>query len=45
MWVLSLGWEDPLKEGMATHTNILTGESHGERDLAGYVHGVAQSQT
>ena len=22
-WVLSLGWEDPLKEGMATHCNIL----------------------
>jgi len=23
MWVQSLGWEDPLKEGMATHTRIL----------------------
>ena len=23
MWVLSLGWEDPLEEGMATHFNIL----------------------
>ena len=23
MWVQSLGWEDPLKEGMATHCNIL----------------------
>ena len=22
-WVLSLGWEDPLEEGMATHSNIL----------------------
>ena len=22
-WVLSLGWEDPLKEGMATHSSIL----------------------
>ena len=22
-WVRSLGWEDPLKEGMATHFNIL----------------------
>ena len=21
-WVLSLGWEDPLEEGMATHSNI-----------------------
>ena len=24
MWVQSLGWEDPLKEEMATHTSILT---------------------
>ena len=23
-WVQSLGWEDPLKEGMATHSSILT---------------------
>ena len=23
MWVLSLGGEDPLKEGMATHSSIL----------------------
>ena len=23
-WVQSLGWEDPLEEGMATHSNILT---------------------
>ena len=23
-WVRSLGWEDPLEEGMATHSNILT---------------------
>ena len=22
-WVQSLGWEDPLEEGIATHTNIL----------------------
>ena len=22
-WVLSLGWEDPLKEEMATHSSIL----------------------
>ena len=22
-WVLSLGWEDLLKEGMATHSSIL----------------------
>ena len=23
MWVGSLGWEDPLEEGMATHASIL----------------------
>ena len=22
MWVQSLGWEDPLEEGMATHSGI-----------------------
>ena len=24
MWFGSLGWEDPLEEGMATHFSILT---------------------
>ena len=23
MWVQSLGWEDPLEEGMATHSSVL----------------------
>ena len=23
MWVRFLGWEDPLEEGMATHSNML----------------------
>ena len=36
MWVQSLGQEDPLEEGMATHSSILPGESHGQRSLAGY---------
>ena len=26
MWVLSLGWEDPLEEEMATHSSILAWE-------------------
>ena len=26
-WVQSLGWEDPLEEGTATHTSILAGKS------------------
>ena len=48
MWeirVQSLGWEDPLEKGIATHSSILAGEFHGQRRLAGYtVHGVAKSQ-
>jgi len=36
MWVLSLSWEDPLEEGMETHSSILAGESHGWRSVAGY---------
>ena len=28
-WVQSLGWEDPLEKGRATHSNILPGEFHG----------------
>ena len=27
MWVGPLGWEDPLEEGMATHSSILAWES------------------
>ena len=26
MWLLSLGWEDPLEEEMATHSSILAWE-------------------
>ena len=35
-WVRSLSWEDPLEEGMVTHSSILAGEFHGQRSLAGY---------
>ena len=35
-WVRSLGPEDPLEEKMTTHSNILPGESHGQRNLMGY---------
>ena len=31
-----LGWEDPLEEGVATHSSVLPGESHGQRNLVGY---------
>ena len=35
MRVPSLGGEDPLEEGMAPPPVLLTGESHGQRSLAG----------
>ena len=34
--VWSLGQEDPLEKGMATHSSILPGEFHGQRSLTGY---------
>ena len=34
--VWSLGWEDSLEKGMATHPSILPGESHGQRSLVNY---------
>ena len=33
--VQSLGWEDPLEEGMATHSSTLPGESHEQMSLVG----------
>ena len=35
-WVRSLGWKDPLEEGIATPLVFLPGEFHGQRSLAGY---------
>ena len=36
-WVWSLGWEDPLEEGMATHSSILAWRiPYGQRSLEGY---------
>ena len=32
----SLGWEDPLEKGMATHSSILAWEIHGQMSLVGY---------
>ena len=34
--IQSLGWEDPLEKGKATHSRVLAGESYGQRNLAGY---------
>ena len=32
----SLGQENPLEMGMATHSVFLPGKSHGQRSLVGY---------
>ena len=34
-WVQSLGWEDPLEEGMTTHCSILAGESPWTKEPGG----------
>ena len=36
MWVQSLGWKDPLEEGMATHSSILAWRIPGQRSVVGY---------
>ena len=44
-WVRSLGWEDPLAEGMATHSSILAWRILKDRGAWwATVHGVAKSQ-
>ena len=44
--VRSLGWEDPLEEGMATHSSILAWRIPMERGVwQATVHGVTKSQT
>ena len=35
-WVQSLGQEDLLEKELATHSSILPGKSHGQRNLVGY---------
>ena len=43
-WVRSLGWEDPLEESMATHSNILAWRIPMDRGAwRATVHGVAKS--
>ena len=36
VWVRSLGWEDSLEEGMATHSNSLLENPHRQRSLVNY---------
>ena len=43
-WVPSLGWEDPLEEGMATHSSILAWRIPMDRGAWwATVHGVTES--
>ena len=35
-WVWSLGWEDPLESGMATHSSILAWRVPRTEGLVGY---------
>ena len=44
-WVQSLGWEDPLEEGMATYSSILAWRIPWTEEPDRLVHGVAKSQT
>ena len=45
-WVRSLGWEDTLEEGMATHSSILAWRIFMDREAwQAIVHGVAKSLT
>ena len=43
IWVQSLGWEDPLEEGLATHSSILAWRIPMDRGTwRGIAHGVAK---
>ena len=45
-WVRSLDWEDPLEEGMATHSSILAWRIPTDRGAwRATVHGVTESDT
>ena len=45
-WVRSLGWEDPLEEGMATHSSILGWRIPMDRGVwQAAVYGVTKSRT
>ena len=45
-WVQPLGWEDPLEEGIATHSSILAWIIPIDRGAQrAAVHGVEKSQT
>ena len=43
-WVQSLGWEDPLVKGMATHSSILALRIPWTEEPGRLVYGVTKSQ-
>ena len=44
-WVQFLGWEDPLKEGLANHSSILAWRIPMDRGASrATVHGVAKTE-
>ena len=46
IWVQSLGWEDPLEEGVATHSSILAWTiPMGREAWRAIFHGVEKSRT
>ena len=45
MWVQSLGWEDPMEEGMEIHSCILAWNIHGQRSLVGCTPGGHKERT
>ena len=45
MRVQSLGWEEPLEKGMATHSSVLAWRIPRPEEPGEIVHGVAKSQT
>ena len=45
-WVRSVGWEDPLEEGLATQSSILAWRIPMDRGAwSATVHGIAKNQT
>ena len=45
-WVRSLGWEDPLEDGMVIHSSVLAWRIPTDRGAwRATVHGAAKSQT
>ena len=45
-WIQSLGWEDPLEEGMENHSSVLAWRIPVDRGAwLATVHGVTKSQT